>query len=202
MKKTRIIWRRTGKAHGEDAFKVNPPDIIAASLGAKLARFAAPKTWRWWQFNDEVLVEVPTPNQHYKPTTRIYYLPRRHCVAIADLRFGGNRRERFDYEPELYWYLHIADIAFAPTYDAWVFTDLFTDVLASRDGLIYRVKDLDDLAEVLQLGLIDPTKAATILRHTQDLLETLRTNHFPFPELQAAMDADEALMQKVEDSTL
>ena len=139
---------------------------------------------------DDVLVEIPKPSEHYKPSTRIYYLPQRHCVAIADLRFGGFRRERHAWEPELYWYVHIGTVEFNPAYGAWIFADLFADVLASRDGLVYRIKDLHEVAEVMQLGLIDQQKTAFILERTQDLIEAMRLNEFPFPELKEAMEAD------------
>ena len=72
--------------------------------------------------------------QHYKSTTRIYYLPKRH------------------------------------------------------------IKDLDDLAEVMQLGLINQEKTAFILRHTQMLVRAMSENEFPYPELEAAMAADDELL--------
>lgn len=195
MRKALIVWRRTGKEHGEDSFRVNPPTVIDEHIRSKVERLRATpdEDWRWWQLSDEVLVEIPEPGEHYKPSTRIYYLPKRHCVAIADLRFCGFRRERRSWEPELYWYVHIGTIEFAPAYDAWVFSDLFADVLASRDGLIYRIKDLDDVAEVMRLGLIDMEKTAFILERTQVLVETMRKNEFPFPELREAMGVDKRL---------
>ncbi len=146
--------------------------------------------WGWWQLNDEVLVEIPGETQHYKSTTRIYYLPKRHIVAIADIRFGGFRRGPHSWEPELFFYVHVGDIDYDPSLEAWVFSDL----LASRDGLIYHVKDLDDLAEVMQLGLIDQEKTAIILRHTQMLVRAMSENEFPYPELEAAMAADDELL--------
>ncbi len=192
MKKTQIVWRRTGKEHGEDSFRINSPTVVDEHIRGKVEsiRTTPDQDWRWWQLSDEVLVEIPEPSKHYKPSTRIYYLPKRHCVAIADLRFGGFRRERQSWEPELYWYVHIGAIEFDPAYGAWVFSDLFSDVLASRDGLIYRIKDLDDVAEVMRLGLIDKEKTAFILERTQDLIETMRKNEFPYPELREAMEAD------------
>ena len=100
MKKTLIVWRRTGKEHGEDSFQVNPPTRVDAHIRSKIERIRGTldADWRWWQLNDEVLVEIPEPGQQYKPSTRIYYLPKRHCVAIADLRFGGFRRQRHSWE--------------------------------------------------------------------------------------------------------
>ncbi len=192
MDKTLIVWRRTGKEHGEDSFQVNPPELIDEHLRSKIEQVRATQDdeWRWYQINDEVLVEIPEPDEHYKPSSRIYYLPKRHCVAIADLRFGGFRREKQPWEPELFWYVHVGAIEFDQKYGSWVFTDLFADVVASRDGLIYRVKDLDDVAEVMRLGLIDQQKAAFILDRTHDLIEAMKMNEFPFPELQKAMDED------------
>ena len=195
MKKVLIVWRRTGKEHGEDSFRVNSPSLVDGHISRKVEgqRSTPDAQWRWWQLNDEVLVEIPKPSEHYKPTSRIYYLPKRHCVAIADLRFGGFRGEAQSWEPKLYWYVHIGAIEFEPSYDAWVFSDLFTDVLASEDGLIYRIKDLHELGEVMQLGIIDQAQAAFILERTQALVDAMYQRQFPFPELRKAMEADDQL---------
>jgi hypothetical protein len=199
IEKTLIVWRRTGKEHGEDSFQVNAPDVVEAAMRRKVEqlRNTADTDWGWWQLNDDVLVEIPGKTEHYKPTTRIYYLPKRHIVAISDMRFGGHRRGPRAWEPELFFYVHIGDIDYDPSLEAWVFSDLFADVLASRDGLIYRVKDLDDLAEVMLLGLIDQEKAAFILRQTQMLVGAMSENEFPYPELEAAMATDDELLAQV-----
>ena len=195
MDKALIVWRRTGKEHGEDEFRVNSPTVIDEHIRNKVEdlRSTPDKYWRWWQLSDEVLVEIPEPDEHYKPSSRIYYLPKRHIVAIADLRFGGFRGLPRPWEPELYWYVHIGTVEFEPAYGAWVFSDLFADVLAARDGSVYRIKDLDDLAEVLRLGLVDEEKTAFILERTQALVEAMRNNEFPFPELREAMEAEDQL---------
>ena len=190
MQKVRIVWRRTGKEHGEDFFQVNPPEVVEKPILNKIEQFnnTPDSEWRWWQLSDEVLVEIPAPSAHYKPSTRIFYLPKRHFVAIADLQFGGPHHRRQSWEPEMYWYVHVGDIAYESRYGAWIFTDLFTDVLSSRDGLIYRVDDLNDLAEAMRIGLIDPERAAFVLERTQVLIAAMGRREFPFPELKEAME--------------
>ena len=190
MERVNIVWRRTGKEHGEGSgFRQNAQAVVDEHVSAKVVgqRTTPPEQWRWWQLNDDVLVEVPEPSEHYKPSTRILYLPKRHYVAIADLRFGGHAGQRRDWDPDLYWYVHIGDVRFREQLGAWVFTDLFADVTATRDGLVYRVKDLHDVAEVLRGGLLDAEKAAFILERTQALVEAMREGAFPFPEMQAAL---------------
>lgn len=190
MRKTQIVWRRTGKEHGEDSFRLNPLALVDEHIKGKIARQRATheSAWRWWQLNDDVLLEIPEPSEYYKTTTRIYYLPKRHLVAVADLRFGGFHNKPQRWEP--YWYVHVGAIELDEAYGAWVFSDLFADVTATRDGSRYRVKDLDDLANVMRLGIIDVEKAAFILERTQALVDAMKEREFPFPELRDAMDAD------------
>jgi len=67
-------------------------------------------------------------------------------------------------------------------------------LVQTSDGLIYRVKDLHELGEVLQLGLIDQERAAFILERTQALIEAMRQRQFPFPELEQAMAIAETML--------
>ena len=40
MENALIVWRRTGKEHGEDSgFRANPPEVIAAELRSKAETF-------------------------------------------------------------------------------------------------------------------------------------------------------------------
>jgi predicted RNA-binding protein associated with RNAse of E/G family len=114
------------------------------------------------------------------------------------MRFGGSRRERYDWEPELYWYVHVADINWDSELEAWIFKDLSADILASKDGLTYRVKDLHEVALAVRLGLVTQEKSGMILEHAQTLLDAMKDRGFPFPELQDAIEQDDDLMRRVE----
>ena len=65
MKKALIVWRRTGKEHGEGSFRVNPPMVVDEHIRGKVERLRATpeEDWRWWQLSDEVLVEIPEPSE-------------------------------------------------------------------------------------------------------------------------------------------
>ena len=36
LQKVRIVWRRTGKEHGEDSFQVNPPEVVEKPILSKI----------------------------------------------------------------------------------------------------------------------------------------------------------------------
>jgi hypothetical protein len=59
MHPTLIVWWRYGKEHGEEAFRVNSLEIIAAHIDAQAARFRqTPETeWRWQPVDDDLIVE-------------------------------------------------------------------------------------------------------------------------------------------------
>ena len=63
--KTLVVWRRLGKEHGErSGFRKNSSDIVDRHLRAKLGAFrkVPDEEWRWWQLNDDVIVEKPCPS--------------------------------------------------------------------------------------------------------------------------------------------
>lgn len=188
-KSVHIVWRRTGKEHGEDTgYHVNPPETIRDSLRAKMVaqRDTPEAEWRWWQLSDDLLLEVPAPGRHYNATSKIVYLPDRHLTVVSDFRF--DLAERADDGQLLYWYAHIGPTVFDAELDAWVFTDHFVDVFITRNGTGCRVADLDDLAEAAGVGLIDTPTLADILRRTQALLDDIHEGRFPYPEIHQAME--------------
>lgn len=189
MQKTLIVWWRYGKEHGAEDFRVNPPEVIAEHIASKAAAFKAEAgaDWPWWQVDDEVLIERPLPGR-FSPDTRIYYLLQRGLVVIENIHFKP---------PDAHWkwYVHLADTTFDPAHDCWVMQDLFCDVLIDPDNQTCRLIDLVDLAEAVQVGLIDKPKTVEILRRTDQLLAAvardsfLTPDTFPFPEIARAQAA-------------
>ena len=177
MRKTLVAWRRLGKEHGEEEFKVNPPEVVAANLREKIASFRGTpaEDWRWYQFSDELIVERPGGGNS-GPETVIYYLPRRCWAIIEDARFKKLGREWT-------WYVHLGAMEYDPEYQAWIFTDYFCDVIVKRDLRTHSVLDLDDLGDALRLSLVDVFLAGRILASTQELVDLIRAGGFPPEEL-------------------
>jgi hypothetical protein len=179
MEKTLVIWRRFGKEHGEgQGFRVNPPEMVDAHLRAKVEMFrqTPPQEWRWWQLSDEVIVERNGAEVGMGESTLIFYLPKRHWVLMY---MPAWTYLSLDWT----WLVHIGDIEFDPRYDCWVFTDLFADVIVQEDNSTHRVLDLDDLADALEIGLVDVPTTARILRATQELVNLIASGGFPPREL-------------------
>lgn len=191
MHKTLIIWWRYGKEHGDnpDDFRVNPPEVIAAQLDKRLARFrATPESdWRWWQVDETLLIERPLADGHaYQPDTRIYYLIPHGLAVIENIHLPPpNDHWR--------WYIHLADMAFDTHRQCWVKQDLFCDVLMEHSGRAPQVIDLDDLATAQDMGLITPAQTSAILRKTEVLTRAICRGHFPLPDILRARAACLAL---------
>lgn len=178
MKKTLVTWRRFGREHGEDrGFRVNTPEVIRKHLQAGVDRFSQTpeEDWRWYEISDELIVERPMIGIGQNSDTRIYYLPKRNWVILANASFPSL--------PDWPWYVHIGKIERDDALDAWVFTDHFADVIIRADGMTHSVLDLDDLASVAELGLIDPPTVTDILIDTQRLVDSIRLGKFPPVEL-------------------
>ncbi len=177
MKDTLIVWRRTGKEHGENTgFRLNPPDVIENSLRVKVedSRSVDPQTWSWWQVDDELLIEKNRPGVDWPRATEVlyYHLPAQHCLIVEK---AFNRRMGADWS----WYVHIGDHEWRADLEAWVFTDLFADILVHQDGKQHTVVDLDDLAEAVELEIVTLQKAAETLHHTQSLVDSIVAGEFP-----------------------
>ncbi len=181
MKRTLVVWWRYGKEHDPagTTLQVNSPGVISAHLDRKVAAARAWPTadWRWWQVDDELLVERADPGGFgYGQDTRIYYLPSRGLAVIENFHFEQPYARWA-------WYLHVADIFWDARRDCWIKQDLFADILVDRTGRDARVRDLDDVATGLDVGLLTPAHAATVLRTTDAAVRAIETGSFPFPEV-------------------
>ena len=177
MQETLIVWRRTGKEHGESTgFQLNPPAVVEASLRRKVADFraVAADTWSWWQIDDGLLIEKNRPGVDWPRADEVlcYHLPALHCLIVER---AFNQRMG----PEWSWYVHIGDHEWRQDLDAWVFTDLFADLLVHDDRRQHTVVDLDDLAQAVEMTIISATQAADVLRHTQALVDCVTAGEFP-----------------------
>ncbi|HVG01195.1 MAG TPA: hypothetical protein VND68_15250 [Chloroflexia bacterium] len=172
------VWWRFGKEHSEEEFRVNDPSVVAAHLDEKLARFrqADADAWPWWQ-EGGLLVEKPTPDSWlYNSDTLIYYLVERGLCVVENIHAP-------DWGDEWRWYVHIADVFYDGEREAWIMKDLFCDVIVHEDCRRYRVLDLHDLANALDIGLISPPQASDILRRTEEVLRSIERGEFPYPEM-------------------
>ena len=180
MENTLIVWRRTGKEHGEDAgFRASPPEVIDASLRRKVdeSRLSPASEWSWWRFSDSLLVEKNRPDGD--PNVLFYHLPERHCMIVENAtmpRLG----------PDWTWYVHIGDLEWRSDLKCWVFTDLFIDVLVHRDC---RTHTLVDLAEAIDIGLITADQAGSTMRYAQTVIDTIRSGDFPPQEILPCREA-------------
>jgi len=187
LKKTLVVWWRYGKEHdpaGGD-FRVNPPGVVATHIDQKVAaaRHTPEADWRWWQVDDELLIERLDPNGlNYGPDTRIYYLPQRSLGVIENLR-RRPPHERWS------WFIHVADTYWDARRECWIMQDMFADILVERDDRQYRVGDLDEVGTALDLGLLTPPQASTVLRNTDAALRAIEAGGFPFPEIVRAREA-------------
>jgi hypothetical protein len=175
--KTLVVWRRLGREHGEgQGYRVNPPEVVEEHILSKIEAFrqTPDADWRWRQINDDVLIERRDLTQPPGLENTFVYLPRRGWVLQKPWHcdWDGWR-----------WYVHIGDIRYEERYGCWLFTDLFADVIVNEDNRTHSILDLDDLAQALDIGLIDPRQASRILRSTQELANLIRDGGFPPKEL-------------------
>ena len=178
MEKTLVVWRRLGREHGECLdYRVNPPEVVEEHIRRKIEMFwqTPDAEWRWWQINDDVLAERRDPERPPCLENTFIYLLHRGWVLQApyDSTWDADWR----------WYVHVGDIRYEERYGCWLFTDLFADMLVNEDNRTHSVLDLDDLAQALEIGLIDPQQAARILRSTQELANLIRDGGVPPKEL-------------------
>jgi hypothetical protein len=175
MKAVRLIWRRLGKEHGEAlGFRLNPPEVVEKHLQDKLRSSNHSAAW---QLGDDLLVEQPRISRCYGLDSRIYHIPSRHWTIIEKMQMPPSLGDEWS------WYVHIADIQADRARDCWVMTDHFCDIVISPNNRTHSVLDLDDLAEAVELGLIDSATMLGILRHTQELVNLVRSGHFPPPQV-------------------
>lgn len=184
MEKTLIVWRRLGKEHGEySGFRINSDETVDAHIRDKVDAFreTPENCWRWWQCSDNLLAEkplIPLDSETFTERTLIYYFPKQNWVIMKDVFLRIFRSES--------WYIHIGEIVFNERYRCWVFTDLFCDVIVAPDCRDHTVLDLDDLAHVFELGLVDAETVCTVLRATQAAVDMVQQNRFPPREIEIA----------------
>ena len=178
MDKILVIWRRLGDLRGTGAtFDADAQEIDEVLLRkATSAKLTPDDHWRWWQLSDDVLVEFAPENEDNFPADVIYYLPRLNWVAMWKPRYPSVRG-KWD------WYVHIGITRFEEQYECWVFTDLLTDVLVSDGNTKHTILDLDDLADVLDQGMITAPQVSAVLRDTQVLVSSIESGDFPPKEL-------------------
>ena len=174
-----VVWHRFGKEHDESGFRVNDPDVVEAHIREKVERFkATPEdVWRWHQVSDDLIIERPDEaSQGFRPDSAIYYIPSK-MLCLQENMHQGVFGENWP------WYVHIGEMVYRKDLEAWVFKDLFADVIAHQDGRTYRVLDLDDLGDVMDLGLLENPLVSEILRSTQELIDQIQAGAFPPAEL-------------------
>jgi hypothetical protein len=169
-----IIWRRFGKEHGEDAFRLNDSDTVLRHLTTKAegARETTADPWPWYHVSDQLLMERVT-NAAGGTAGLLSYLPERECLIEDRWDDAGESHE---------WCIHLGSTEYDEALSSWVFTDWFVDIIWSPSSGRYRVVDLDDLADVHQLGVVDDLLLHHILQSSQALLDSLE-NAFPPVEL-------------------
>jgi hypothetical protein len=191
MNKTLVVWWRYGKEHDPagDEFRVNPPGVISAHIDQKIAvaRKWPAADWRWWQVDDELLIERVDPNAYSRgPLKRVYYLPQRGLGVIDNIRRPAPD-ERWT------WFIHVADTFWDAARECWIMQDLFADILVEAGGRVCRVVDLDEVGTALDLGLLTPSHASSVLRTTNDAVRAIENGDFPFPEIVRGQAACEEL---------
>lgn len=180
LKKALVVWWSYGEEHEGDDLRLNSPEVITSHLNAKIASFRATPgdEWRWWQVDDDLLVERPKPDSRWcGPDTRIYYLVKRGLGIIENIHYPPP-------DDCWKWYIHLADIFYDSARECWIMKDLFCDILVNGDHHTCRVLDLDDLADALDLGLLTPAQASDVLRRTDLALTAIAKDAFPLPEIE------------------
>ena len=81
----------------------------------------------------------------------------------------------------LYWYCDIIEVDFEKDLNKYTFTDLLVDVKVFPKGN-YRILDIDELAEALEVGLISEKQVSMALIRMNKLLNMIYEDSFP-PEV-------------------
>ncbi len=77
----------------------------------------------------------------------------------------------------VYWYCDIIDTEYQPETNTYIFQDLLADVLIYPDGSV-KVVDLDEIADLLDKGIIDASIASNALRILNNLLQLIYQDKF------------------------
>ena len=183
--KTMMIWWRFGQEHGEETFKVNPPEVVEAYIKRKVDRFkdTPEDIWRWWWVNEDLIVERwdDSPN-HTGPDTRIYYLLNQGLAIIENIHLPPP-------DDRWKWYIHVADYEFSPRFSCWLMKDLFCDIMVEKDDRSYHIYDLPDLAQALDIGLLTSIQTKDILKRVDWAVQCIHTGCFPMYEVDRGREA-------------
>ena len=177
--KTMMVWWRFGNEHGDDDFRANPPDVIAAHIQRKVDRFrqTPADAWRWWQVDDDLIVErCETCTGDIGPDTRLYYLLKRGLTIMENIHLPPP-------EDNWKWLVRISDFLYRPDLACWVMKDLFWDICVESDNRTYHLFDLPDLAQALDIGLISSAETRDILKRVDWLVGQVAKNTFPTDEI-------------------
>jgi hypothetical protein len=176
--KTLIVWWRFGKEHSEDNFRLNLPEVIDAHLQRKVARFSQvpEQSWRWWQVNDDLIVERWDDAPAQALDTRIYYLLKRGITVIENIHLAAP-------DDNWKWYVQVCDFQFRQELSCWVMKDLFCDICVEADNRSYHLFDLPELAQALDLGLVSKSETRDILQKVDWVVNQIAKGCFPFPEI-------------------
>ena len=82
------------------------------------------------------------------------------------------------------WYIDIAEVHHSGA--VWTATDLHADVLV-REGVAYRVVDLDEMAQAASAGEMSPHQLVHALKSLQGLCDSLNSQNFFLPWLPAEL---------------
>lgn len=171
---TTIVWRRFGKEHGEDVFRRNDDAVVRRSIEEKVERARSRSTpdCPWHRVSDQLLIERITTATG-STCGVLCYFPARDCLIEDRWDDTGDSIE---------WRIHLGATEYDESLPSWVFTDWFVDILLDPASGRYRLVDLDDLALVHELGIVDDALLRRILHSTQSLLHALE-NDFPPVEM-------------------
>ena len=177
--KTLIVWWRFGKEHEKDEFKINSPDLVEAHLRSKANRFrgASMDPGRWWQVDEDIIIERPDPGgQLFGSDSRIYYLLNRGLTVIENVHLPPP-------DDNWTWYIRICDFSFSDELDCWLMKDLFVDVVIENDNHTYHLFDLPDMARALDVGLITSAESAEIVTRIEKLVQQIDAGEYPLEEI-------------------
>lgn len=184
MQRVEIVWRRLGKEHGERrGLQRNSEETISRHIENKLdvQRRQPDGEWRWWQVSDDLLVEAPVPAYGYSDRTIIYYFAARDYCFVENIALPGADGQYPNY-------IHIGKTAYDGRHRCWVFTDWFIDVLISKDHSRFTVRDLDDLAEASEKGIVSPSEMRDILRSAAQTVRLVEEGELPLQDMRTARE--------------
>jgi len=180
--RTMVVWWRFGREHGGERFECNPPEVIEAHIQRKADRFrrTPADAWRWWQVDQDLIIERPPASEPlFGADSRIYYLLNRGLSVIKNICYPPP-------DDCWKWHIHIADFPYDQARECWLMKDLFCDIVVAPDDRTFKVLDLPDVAQALDVGLISHPESREILRRVSWVVNEISRRAFPFAEVQRA----------------